>query len=136
MEGTVMNAPGRSREGGLTTGVIGTIHLNSAWIRRLFPPGVIEEIDLHPQTNHPPPRPGRGRPKGAGAYYQTRHEFELVLRRTMRHVQKYDPPISRAKVARHFHLTRGGVKTTYTQLYRWLKQHKVDFDTLKASLSP
>jgi hypothetical protein len=52
----------------------------------------------------------------------------------MRHVQKYDPPVSRAKVARVFHLTHGGVKTSYRQLHRWLKRFKVDFDALKASL--
>jgi hypothetical protein len=83
-----------------------------------------------------PPRRGPGRPKGRGAYFQSREEFELVLWLAMRHVHTYDPPVSKPKVARAFRLTGREIKTSYRQLHRWLLHFKIDFDALKRSLSP
>jgi len=61
-------------------------------------------------------------------------EFEAVLRVAMRHGHRHDPPISITKVARAFQFTDKGLRTSYRQLYEWLKRYEVDFDATKLSI--
>jgi hypothetical protein len=77
----------------------------------------------------------RGRRPDSG-YFSSRDEFLAALLLVMRHVHQHNPPVSRAKVARSFHLTPVGVKTSYRQLKRWLDDFGVDFDALKSTLTP
>lgn len=81
-----------------------------------------------------PPRRPRGRPKGSG-YFATRQEFMTVVLRAMRHVQQYDPPVTKAKVARVFQET-SSVKTSYRQLKTWLDGFDLSWQDLLSRIRP